>query len=272
VGRPSAASGARSSSSATSALRAGEPAICTGTVFHRRLTPVEHAFSSVVSYVWLDPDRPEHLTSHHPLWSHRHHAPARFRASDYGDGTTVGLGDQVREAVGAVLGRRPDGPIRMLTQVRRWGWLFNPITVYVVWELGVDDPVAVALEVTNTPWKERHRYVAPLAADGTARVAKVMHVSPFLDERFDYLVRLGGDDSSVALGIEVVRPGESDPVLTVGLSLDRRPVSRRVIGRALWHPVLPTHRVSFGIHRQAATLWRRGVRVVPHPHRRASRP
>jgi DUF1365 family protein len=160
----------------------------------------------------------------------------------------------------------------MLTQFRRWGWLFNPITVYIAWDFGHDDPVALVLEVTNTPWKERHQYVAALSEDGTARIPKVMHVSPFLDERYDYLVRLSGDDSSIALAIEVVRPGGSDPVLTTNLSLDRRPPSRHALGRALWHPGLPTHRVSFGIHRQAAKLWRRGVRVVPHPRRILSRP
>ena len=245
--------------------------MCNGTVFHRRLVPVVHSFSYPVSYLWFDPDRPEQITSVHPLWSHRHHAPARFRASDYGDGTPVGLGDQVRDAVCEVLGRRPDGAVRMLTQFRRWGWLFNPITVYVAWDLAIDDPVAVVLEVTNTPWKERHRYVAVLSEDATARIPKVLHVSPFLDERYEYLVRLCSDDSSIVLTVDVVRPDESEPVLMTKLLLDRTAATRRSVGRTLWQP-LPTHRVSFGIHRQAAKLWRCGVRVVPHPRRRASRP
>jgi hypothetical protein len=254
----------------------GAPAICDGHVFHRRLSPAVHEFRYPVSYVWLDPDAPGDLCRHHPLWSATRRAPVHFRAGDYGDGSSRPLGDQVRDQLHLATGHRPDGQIRMLTQMRRWGWLFNPITLYVAWNADDEQPVGVVLEVTNTPWKERHRYAVELVASAsgssmlTARVPKVLHVSPFLDERYDYLVRLVGDESSITLGIDVVRPAEIDPVLTTALSLDRSPASRHALGRALWHPVLPTHRVSFGIHRQAAKLWQLGVQVVPHPARRGN--
>ncbi|MDX1450852.1 MAG: DUF1365 family protein, partial [Acidimicrobiia bacterium] len=165
-------------------VRPGPPALAEGTVWHRRTTPVEHSFTQRVSYVWIDPDRPELLTVHHPLWSAERWAPVRFRRSDYGPSrTTESLGSIARTELAPVLGGPPAGPVRMLTQLRRLGWLFNPITVYLAWDVDPDIPVGAVLEVTNTPWKERHRYPVALEPDSgrwTAEFHKEMHVSPFL--------------------------------------------------------------------------------------------
>ncbi len=268
----------------------GPPAICEGTVFHRRVSPVHHEFSYPVSYVWIDPDDPGDLCRHHPLWSADHLAPARFRASDYGDGSTRSLATQVRDDLALVLDRRPSGPVRMLSQVRRWGWLFNPITLFVAWDADARTPAGAVLEVTNTPWKQRHRYaieLRPANSDGSgglaARVAKSLHVSPFLDEAFDYVVKLsdgdgsgdgsgdgGGDGarSGLALAIDVMRPGSESPVLATCLRLGREPASRESLTRSLVIRSAPTHRVSAAIHTQAARLWAKRVPIVAHPRKR----
>jgi uncharacterized protein len=261
-------------------MRPGPPAVCDGQVLHRRSRPAIHEFRHRVSYVWLDPDDPDELCRHHRLWSATHPAPARFRASDYGDGSARSLATQVRDDLGEALGRRPSGPVRMLTQVRRWGWLFNPMTMYVAWDADADVPVGAVLEVTNTPWKERHRYAIELreagrregeAARFRGRVRKVLHVSPFLDEQLDYNIDLwaGTDaDATLDLAIDVVTPGTSDAVVTTRLQLDRRSATRRSLGSSLMRNVAPTHRVSAGIHVQAARLWAKRVPFVAHPRKR----
>jgi uncharacterized protein len=253
--------------------------VCEGHVFHRRLSPKAHEFRSPVSYVWLDPDAPSDLCNHHLLWSATHPSPARFRSHDYGDGSDVSLGDQVRDQLTLILDRRPDGPIRMLTQIRRWGWLFNPITLYVAWDADAETPVGAVVEVTNTPWKERHRYAVKLVAaehvdrdttQFTGRMPKVLHVSPFLDEEFDYVIGLWADrnDASLDLAIDVVRPDTDHAILTSRLQLRRHAASRRSLGIALRHNVASTHRVSAGIHAQAARLWAKRVPFVAHPRKR----
>ncbi len=107
-------------------MRPGPPAVCPGTVMHHRLTPAEHRFTYPVTQIWIDPDHPGELFGAHPLWSSRRPAPVRFRRRDYLDGTDAPLGDAVRRALTPALGREPAGPLRMLTQPRTWGWLFNP--------------------------------------------------------------------------------------------------------------------------------------------------
>jgi uncharacterized protein len=260
----------------------GGPATCDGQVLHRRLSPRIHEFRSRVSYVWLDPDAPGDLCRHHPLWSSSHPAPARFRAGDYGNGSATSLGDQVRDQLSLVTGHRPDGQVRMLTQMRRWGWLFNPITLYVAWNAGADEPVGAVLEVTSTPWKERHRYAVELVAPDrvnddvtqhTARIRKAMHVSPFLDEQFDYVIGLSTDrdNESLDLTIDVVSPDTDRPILTTRLHLLRQTANRRSLGWSLRHNPISTHRVSLGIHAQAARLWAKRVPFVAHPRKRAAR-
>jgi DUF1365 family protein len=237
------------------------------------MRPTVHEFRYPLSYVWVDPDDPAALCDAHPLWSSRHMAPARFRRSDYGAAPTGSLTEGVRRDLAVPLGQAPAGDVRVLTQVRRWGWLFNPITVFVAWGDDPERPVGAVLEVTNTPWKERHRYPIALSTpdvDGwmTSSVDKQLHVSPFLDEDFRYDVRLRGDDDRIELRLDVVPNGTADATVVTSLSLDRTPVTRSVLAASIRRHPFPTHRVSAGIHAQALRLWRRGVPFVAHPSKR----
>lgn len=256
-------------------MKAGGPAVCTGTVVHRRRHPAVHEFTAPLSQVWIDPDDPHGLCDRHPLWSADRPAPARFRRSDYGDTTSGSLAQGVREALAPVLGRPPGGPVRMLTQVRRWGWLFNPITVFVAWDDDPEVPVGAVLEVTNTPWKERHRYPTSLTAPTaygwmTATMDKELHVSPFLDESFRYDLRLRGTAERIELGLDVVPHDGDEPTIMTAMAVERRDATRAALGADLRANLFPTHRVSLGIHAQAMRLWRKRVPFVPHPSKRAA--
>jgi len=266
---------------ATRTFAPGAAAICDGVVYHGRTRPAAHSFTHPVSMVWVDPDRPEELFDRHPLWSSRRIAPVRFRRRDYGlPGSDEPLSAGVRRELAAVLGREPTGAVRMLTQARSFGWLFNPITLYLAWDgpATVDGdvgPVGVVAEVTNTPWKQRHRYAAALSlgpADTAARTAtfpKELHVSPFLGSDLHYELDVRGDSARLEVAIDVLEDGRPDlePILRTSLVLRRRPPTPRNLTRALLAQPFPTHRVSARIHREAARLWRKGVPFVRHPGR-----
>jgi hypothetical protein len=145
--------------------------------------------------------------------------------------------------------------------------------VYVVWDADPDLPAGAVLEVTNTPWKERHRYAVRLSDPSeqgwmTASVDKQLHVSPFLDEDYRYDLGLRGTDDDIEVRLDVVRRDDRDPTVMTAMSLDRRPATRSNLGASLRHHPLPTHRVSAGIHAQALRLWRKGVPFIAHPTKR----
>lgn len=251
----------------------GPPALCQGTVVHRRTAPEPHQFAHRLSQVWVDPDDPAQLCDLHPAWSHRHPAPVRFLRSDYGVHTSGSMTEAARDDLTRLLGRTPQGPVRMLSQVRRWGWLFNPITFFLVWDRPSDRarstqvPVGAVLEVTNTPWKERTRYpVVFNVSDGwlTAEFDKAMHVSPFLGMDHRYQLRVQDRDDRVAADIDVV-DANGRTILHTRLRLQRRQATRQLLTDSLRSELLPTHRVSAGIHSQAARLWAKGVPIVRHP-------
>lgn len=260
----------------------GRAAVCHGTVMHRRhggAVPaagesIVHEFVRPMSMIWIDPDRPHELLDRHRLWSTRRGAPVRFVAADYGDGDGAALGGDLRRLLADHPDVGPVGELRMLTQPRTWGWLFNPITIYLAWPLdrGAHGPVAIVAEVTSTPWKERHRYVAALH-DGRASFDKVLHVSPFLGEDLRYDVTVAAlEGGRLDIRIDVVDVHDS-PVLDTRLVLDRRCVDgsaadRRLLTAYLVRSPLPTHRVSMAIHAHALRLWRKGVPFVPHPSKR----
>ncbi len=251
-------------------MRPGPPALCEGTVSHRRNEHTGHRFDYPVSQVWLDPDEPNQLCEMHWAWSAKRPAPARFRRTDYGLARpgAISLADEVRADAAQVLGHSVEGPVRMLTQVRRWGWLFNPITVFLAWNnTDATTPSSAVLEVSNTPWKERHRYPLALAQSGTdlvARFDKALHVSPFLGMDFRYEFRLADRDDRIVLDIDVI-DADGDVALTTGLRTGREAATHDNLDRSLRSTLPPTHRVSAGIHFQAARLWRKGVPFVSHP-------
>ena len=171
----------------------GDVALFEGTMRHRRFEPVSHAFGAELFFAFLDVDALPASLDRFPLWSARRAALLRFRRADYLDGTDRPLGDAVRDLVEARTGRRPTGPVRLLTQVRTAGWVFNPLSIYFCFSPDGDTVEAIVLEVTNTPWKERCWYVVEVTADrpnGPWEFPKAMHVSPFLDMDLTYRLRL----------------------------------------------------------------------------------
>lgn len=255
-------------------MRAGRAAVCEGEVWHRRNKPTVNEFTYRISHVWVDPDQPEDLTDRHRLWSSNRIAPGRFRRSDYGMEPTGSLVEQVRDELTPVLGYRPTGAIRMLGQARRWGWMFNPITVFIVWHIDPETPVGAVAEVTNTPWKERTHYPLVLASAGedswSTEFDKTLHVSPFLDEDFRYRLSITDRDPQLEVRIDVLRPRCDEPMVETAVRVTRSEPTPAALTRALTQGALSTRIVSLGIHAQAARLAAKRVPFVSHPRKRSS--
>jgi DUF1365 family protein len=245
------------------------PGVYEGRVWHGRGGEPAHSFSQELAMVLLDVSRPGDLCRSHPLWSASERRPGLrwYRRSDYlrsPDGTaTAPLDETVRGLVEASTGGRPEGPVLLLTQLRSLGAQFNPISCYFCYDAGGDRVEAMVAEVTNTPWHERHAYV--IGPPGEHRLAKAMHVSPFLPMEQAYVVRYEQPGEHIAVSFDVEQEGAT--VMQARLGLERLGASHAALARAMWHYPTGTMAVSTGIYREAFHLWRKRAAVHRHPGR-----
>lgn len=249
--------------------------IYTGTVRHRRQGPPEHAFRYRVFLVYLDLAELDRAFRGRWLWSARGPNVAWFRRADYLGDARVPLDQAVRDRVAARLGRRPSGPIRVLTNLRTFGFAMNPVSFYYCFDDGGARLDAVVAEITNTPWGERYAYVLDcLAAEGSGaalrfRFAKQFHVSPFLPMELEYDWEVGVPGRALAIHMED-RAGDRC-VFDATLALERRPWSARSLAGALCcHPFI-TAKVFLAIYWNALLLWWKRAPFYVHPRKRADR-
>lgn len=245
-------------------------AIYQGWLRHRRHGPHAHAFRYRVMQLLLDLDELDSVFRRRWLWSVNRRNLAEFRRSDYlGGDTDQPLADAVRDRVAAALGYRPGGPIRLLTHLRYAGYVFNPVSFYYCYNADGRQLDSIVAEITNTPWRERHQYVLPVAgaqAQGRALhwdFDKQFHVSPFLPMDCRYHWRFTRPDQDLHVHMQVWR-GDAQ-AFDADLSLQRRPLDGPGLARVLVAFPLMTVRVTAAIHWQALRLWLKGNPVHRHP-------
>ena len=239
-----------------------------GRVTHRRHAPFAHTFAYRVFQAYLDLDELTDVFRGRWLWSTTRPAVAWFRREDHLGDARRPLKECVLDLVEERLGRRPRGPVRLLTHLRYFGYVMNPVSFYYCH--GDDGEVAATVaEVHNTPWGERHCYVlAWRSADGGACRAehpKEFHVSPFLPMELSYRWKLTAPGAALTIGIEDLEDGR--PVFEAALSLTRREISGRALAGCLARRPWMTARVTAAIYWQAFRLWWKGATFHPHPGR-----
>jgi DUF1365 family protein len=101
-----------------------------GWVEHRRSAPTVHRFRYRMFMLYLDLAELPQVFDGTPFWSARRRAPARFKRSDYLGPADLPLDEAVRNLVETRTGRRPEGPIRLLTHLRYFGYCMNPVSFY----------------------------------------------------------------------------------------------------------------------------------------------
>lgn len=239
-------------------------------VFHRRFAPKVYGFTSRIFMWHLDLDEIDAICRKIPFVSRN-----RFNLYSFRDDDHLYLGKStLKENVTAYLERegietRP-GRITLLTNLRTFGYVFNPVSFYFCYDAS-DDPLAVVVEVHNT-FGELKPFLLTrddLQARRFSReYPKLFYISPFsdLDQRLEIKAELPGD--RLAVYVNNYERGADRPFFRSSLTGHSTPLtSRSLLTYSLRFPLV-TLKVITLIHWHALKLF---LKKVPF-HRKSQNP
>jgi len=228
-----------------------------GSVWHRRLRPVEHRFR-YGTYFLLLPLRSLRQQAC-PVLNRNRRGWLSFHDGDHGDGSGDALAwfedllarENIVDA---------DGEIWLQTFPRVFGYAFKPVSFWYAHR--ADGSLAAVLAEVNNTFGERHAYL--LAGPGlgwgaNSRARKVFHVSPFCAVAGEYsfrFERLSTEDGQPAHAIARVDLHDAQgPLLQTSMSGALVPMTAASVRRAIFGMPFMTLGVILRIHAQAARLW-----------------
>ena len=246
-----------------------------GKVRHRRFSPVSNTFHYRLFMMYLDLQELPSLFKGRWFWSADKVNLAYFRRRDHLGDPRVPLDQAVRDLVALRLGRRPEGPIRLLTHLRYFGYCFNPVSFYFCYDRRDTRVEYVVAEIHNTPWGEEHCYVFgedqnehPNKGWKRYQFAKAFHVSPFMGMEiwYDWRFREPGQWISAHMNNMANDRKRFDATLM----LRRCEITGRALARILLAYPFMSYKVPFMIYWQALRLRAKGARFYVHPAKRQS--
>jgi cyclopropane-fatty-acyl-phospholipid synthase len=230
-------------------------------MMHHRVAPKDHVFRYPVCFYVLDLDELPALDKRLRLFGYNSANLFSLRDSDH-------IGDPslpIKDNLVAWLGERgvdlAGGRIMMLTNLRTFGYVFNPVSFFYCYRADGSFACAVA-EVSNT-FGERRPYLLGddnLVSNGASRrwtQAKELHVSPFfpMDQRYEFVLTEPGE--RVSARVDLFEGDER--IFLATQSGTRHELTDATLAKTLVRYPLMAQQVIGLIHFEALRLWRKRV-------------
>jgi uncharacterized protein len=242
-----------------------QSAIFKGWIRHRRHVPTSHSFIYKVFMMYLDLSELDQVFKNSRLWSVERRTLARFKRSDFFGDPNVPLDTAVRQRVQEETGVYPEGPVRLLANLRYFGFIMNPVTCYYCFDKQ-ENLQAIVAEVNNTPWDERHSYVLncdPSKQHQRITFDKTFHVSPFNPMDVHYAWRSNLPERNLYISMQNWRDDQVE--FDAMLALTRKEITPARLRALIWQYPFMTMQVVIGIYWQAVKLFFKRVPVHDHP-------
>lgn len=247
-----------------------------GQVRHRRFTPRDHQFSYRLFMVYLDLDELPTLFQRFWLWSAEKRNLASFRRRDHLGAKQQDLKTAVYDLVEQRTGKRPQGAVRLLTNLAYFGFRFNPVSFYYCFDKDDKHVEFIVAEVNNTPWGEQFCYVMDaqdnqsIAPMQRHTATKQFHVSPFMPMDIEYDWRLSEPGKALNVHMENHRDGEK--IFDATMQLQQQAMTSRTMAGVLLKFPFMTVKIVAAIYFEALRLWLKRVPFIAHPNQHKEAP
>ncbi len=238
--------------------------------------------------VYLDLDEAESFFSKCRFWSYNKKNLASFYPNDFHKRSEkIQSAQELKRAVLITVKEKSgldlSGPVRMLTHLRYFGLIFNPVTFYYCFNQN-NKLAAIMAEIENTPWGERYTYVMDLAtSENQARLSsqltpqltleaktrfswsfkKSFHVSPFFPMNMNYRWTFSLPEDQLSISMNSLQ--EIRQSFSANLALTKQPSEARYFDLMILRYPFITLKVICGIYWQALILLLKKTPFYSHP-------
>ena len=241
------------------------PAIYVGTLRHRRFQPKHHEFTYPIFMVCLDIDRISEMMAISPFTGCNRWNWASFFDEDHFGNAALTMRERLDLDAKAHSSSLPRGKVFLLTNLRYFGYNFNPVSFFFC-ENSIGKTEAVVAEVNNTFGETHNYWLSCREHRGNSvrwRFQKEFHVSPFMGMNQQYSWTFASSDDS--LTIQTNSFEDSKHIFDATLILEPREWNRKNLHAVLRSYPWMTLKVISAIHWEAVRLWWKNIPIAHHP-------